>query len=216
MSVTTQNEREFATKFLQLLGLSADAKSDQFYSTADYHKLSSLGPTLPKIQVPLPKGESSQDNTTENAAEVSLKSIKPPFKFSTQLTNVPVSHTVYKVKSDLIESLPLLKDAHIKPTHLKLLVKGKVIPDTSSLTSLVNEDKTISFMCMVSQPTTEAGITADPTDDKIDEVTPASVKSDTLVVSEGTWSKIHRVLVEDLGSEELANQALTKLKSGFN
>lgn len=216
MSVTTQNEREFASKFLQLLGLSADAKSDQFYSTADYHKLSSLGPTLPKIQVPLPKGESSQDNTTENVAEVSLKSIKPPFKFSTQLTNVPVSHTVYKVKSDLIESLPLLKDAHIKPTHLKLLVKGKVIPDTSSLTSLVNEDKTISFMCMVSQPTTEADITADPTDDKIDEVTPASVKSDTLVVSEDTWSKIYRVLVEDLGSEALANQALTKLKSGFN
>lgn len=215
MSVSIQNEREFASKFLQLVGLSSNAKPDQIYSTSDYHKLSSLGPTLPKIQIPLPKGNSSQDNTSVNTSQVSFKSIKPPFKFSTQLTNVPVSHTVYKVKSDLIESLSLLKDANIKPTHLRLLVKGKVIQDTSSLASLVNDDQDISFMCMVNQPTVESDIIADPTDDKIDEVIPADVKSTSLVISENTWSNIHKVLVDDIGDEGLAKQALTKLKSGF-
>lgn len=216
MSVSVQNEREFASKFLQLISLSADAKSDQFYSTADYHKLSSLGPSLPKIKVTLPRGKSTQSNTTEDVAEISLKSIKPPFKFSTQLSKVPVSHTIYKVKSDLIESLPLLKDANVKPTHLKLLVKGKVIQDTSSLVSLVNEDKAISFMCMVNQTTSEPDNTADPTDDKIDEVIPIHSESKSLVVSEDAWAKIYKVLVEDLGSEDFASKALTKLKSGYN
>ena len=215
MSVSAQNEREFASKFLQLIGLSADAKSDQFYSTADYHKLSSLGPSLPKIKVTLPKGKSAQTSTTENTTEVSLKSIKPPFKFSTQLSKVPVSHTIYKMKSDLIESLPLLKDANVKPTHLKLLVKGKVIQDTASLVSLVNEGQAISFMCMVNQPTSEPDNTADPTDDKIEDVIPVDVSNNSLVVSEDTWAKIYKVLVEDLGSEDLANKALAKLKSGF-
>lgn len=216
MSVSVQNEREFASKFLQLITLSADAKSDQFYSTADYHKLSSLGPSLSKIEVTLPRGKSTQSNTTEDVAEISLKSIKPPFKFSTQLSKVPVSHTIYKVKSDLIESLPLLKDANVRPTHLKLLVKGKVIQDTSSLVSLVNEDKAISFMCMVNQTTSEPDNTADPTDDKIDEVIPIHSESKSLVVSEDAWAKIYKVLVEDLGSENLASKALKELKSSYN
>lgn len=214
MSVAIQNEREFALKFLQLVGLSSDAKPEQFYSTSDYHKLSSLGPTLPKIQISLPKGKPSISKLSEKMIDVGFKSIKPPFKFSTQLSNVPVSHSVYRVKSDLIESLPLLKEANVKAANLKLLVKGKVIQDTSILSALVGDGQDLSFMCMVGQPTAEQEAAADPTDDHIDEVV-SSVHTKELTVSEDTWQKIYNVLVDDLDSKDMANRALAKIKSAF-
>lgn len=216
MSVVTQNEREFTSKYLQLINLSENARLDQFYSTSDYGKLSSLGPTLPKIDVPLPRGKTSANSDSASTIQVSLKSIKPPFKFSTQL-QLPASHTVYKVKSDLIGTLLSLKDTGVKAADVKLLVKGKVMQDTSSLSTIVNGEQELSFMCMVSQPSVaEPDVAADPSDDKIEEVTPVAASNDRVVISPDAWFKIRKVLVEDLANEQKADQALTKLKSTFN
>lgn len=209
MSVVTTS---FNSAYLELIGMSNDAPADSFYSTSDYPKLQSLGPSLPKVAVPLPR--TAVETQAAKTLTLSFKSIKPPYKFNTQLSNVPESISIYKLKNDLIESLPVLKEANIASSDIKFLVKGKVIADTSTLANLGDD---ISFMCMVSAPkpaeSKPAPVDEDPLDDIADTV-PVTTPSLALLLA-STWQKIESVLIEDLGKES-ATIALSKLQTAFN
>ncbi|CAH2351202.1 ubiquitin-like protein Mdy2p [[Candida] railenensis] len=209
----------FNSAYLELIGLSENAPSSAFYSTSDYSKLNTLGPSLPKSKVPIPRSGANDNSSSSSTLLLTFKSIKPPFKFSTQLSNVPDNYAVYKIKNDLIESLQLLKDAHVVASDLKLLVKGKVIQDTAILSTLVGPGATdISFMCMVSAPKSipaEQSV-GSPTNDNSDptDASPNSMNDPTTILP-ATWKKIESILVEDLGKEN-ATSALQKLQSAFN
>lgn len=183
----------FASTFLQLISLSNNASPDTFCSTDSYSKLSSLGPTLPEIKAPFPRFD---ETATGGTVKITFKSIKPPFKFSTEVQNVPLSYSIYKVKTDLIESLPELKLAGVEPTDLKFMIKGKVIQDTSTLSVVPGISETLSFMVMVSTPKPKEQSAAEPAElDDIVSVPDASKP----VVSQATWKKIYDVLKQDLG-----------------
>lgn len=198
MSVATSS---FFSTYAQLIQLETDAAPDSFYGTEDYHKIDSLGPTLPKLSWALPLPE-AQDSATEDIVTVSVKSIKPQYKFST-LLGVPLNSTIYKVKTRLVEEIEVLKNGNVAPSDLKVMVKAKVVADSTVLSSLTSGD--ISFTVLVSAPKKEA--TPAPAATSDDPVSDLPLKT----ISEATWQKIHELLLVDLGSD--AQAVLEKFKS---
>lgn len=189
---------EFCKTYSQLISLSSDASSGSFYSTEDYNKLGSLGPTLPKLEYGFPKTKNT--GSADAAIDIQLKSIRPPYKFSTKLEAVLVSQTVYKVKDLLISSVDTLKLAGVSPSNLKFMIKSKVLTDTTSIASLVQEGTELSITVMVSAP-----VNPTPSETKIPEIA-NSAESDPsesvpLSLSAETWAKIGTLLVADVGAE---------------
>lgn len=187
-----QDERNFIETYMQLVQLSEKTLADQFYSTFDYGKVESLGPTLPTISYALP----TKTRHDDSAVKVTFKSIKPPHKFTQELT-VARNATVYSVKSDLIDKLGL----DLTPENLKFLLKSKVLLDSTSLD--VDSGSSINVMISGSKPavSTPAPEAAEPPVD-----VPVSV-------SASAWEKIYLVLKEDVGDE--ADKILAKLKGAI-
>lgn len=184
-------QKQFFSTYAQLISLSSDAPADSFYGTEDYSKLESLGPTLPKIAYALPKSEQAEADSSE--VVLNVKSIRPPFKFSTQLS-VSVSQTVYKVKSELAVSVPALKEAGVTAANLKLMVKAKVLSDTTVFSSLASSGDELAITVMVSPPA------------------PVTEKAPEPVVSGATWLKIYELVEADIGPER-AKSTVEKFKS---
>lgn len=183
----------FTSTYLQLILLSNDASPDKFLTTDGYGQLESLGPSLPVIKSTLPRSQSSGGGSVT----VNFKSIKPPYKFTAVLNNVPLSHSVYRIKQDLIEAVESL--AGFEPANFKFMIKGKVLLDTTALSAITTED--VSVMVLVSPPTKK-----DPVPEP--EVVPVQEK---VVVLAATWAKIGEILQADLG--EAGNAVLAKLQS---
>lgn len=212
-------EKQFVSTFLQLINLSADAPSNTFLSTDDYNKLESLGPSLPKIKASLPKG-GEDDQASNKAVTLNFKSIKPPYKFSTQLSDVPLTHSIYKVKTDLIDSVSNLKDTNVSTTDLKLMIKGKVIQDSTILSSVPSVTDGLTFMVMVSTPISNSQPEAstpvkEPSKDLDDSVSVPNPDEGKLEISPSTWNKLHQVLLNDLPSKVLADKAFHKLQNNW-
>lgn len=205
---TTQTEKQFVSTYLQLINLSNNTKLEDFNSTSDYYKIESLGPTLPKINVALPKASSTDKQ--ERTISVKIKSIKPPYKFSTEINNISCSTTIFSLKSELIKNVPVLQEAGITPGSIKLLVKGKVSSDTLSLDS-VSSDNEISFMAMVAASASTPASTSESvvTQDHVETKSIASI-------TENTWSKIHSLIKEDLNNQEVADEYILKFKKSIN
>lgn len=192
MSVAVaSDERSFFSTYVKLMEISADAPADTFYTTADYGNLKSLGPSLPAIHSAMPPAVVPHDNELL-LVDVSFKSIKPPFKFSTQVTGICLSTTIFKLKNVLINSLPLLKDAGICPNDIKLMLKSKVITDTTTLAALDPATADLSFSCLVKAPVMA---------EKAPELSSAPP-----LVSSSTWARINQVLNEDIADKERAAQ----------
>lgn len=195
MSVATA---PFFNTYAQLVLLAPAAPADSFYSTEDYSKLQSLGPSLPKLPYPVPAAEAK--GASDASVSVALKSIRPPYKFSTLLT-VSLSDSVYKVKSELVESVEALKAAGASPANLKFMIKSKVLTDTTAISSLT-EGEDLAITVMVAAPTASATSPADPE--------PEIASAPT--VAPATWAKIGDLLAADIG-EEAANAALAKFRT---
>lgn len=190
--------KSFFSTYAQLISLSEDASADSFYSTEDYSRLESLGPSLPKIPFPLPQSQVSAPLANE-VILVNVKSIKPPFKFSVLLAGLPLSQSVFKVKSQLVQEVPILKDAGASPANLKLMIKAKVLSDSTLLSAIASGQDEISIIAMVSPP------------EKPVESTPATPETKA-EISDRTWSLIQELLAKDLG-EELAHSTVKRFKS---
>ncbi|CAK9441789.1 uncharacterized protein LODBEIA_P56570 [Lodderomyces beijingensis] len=199
--------KQFVSTFVELMGLSKDAAPSQFYSTSDYNKLPSLGPSLPKFSYKFPHSSQAPAAAAavHNTSPINLnfKSIKPPHKFSASL-QVPANFTIYKVKQLLIHSVETLRNARLDPSGVKLMVKSKVLSDTTTLASLLSSDDQaeLSFSCLVvssgsANTTTKAPVAGkseeqDPEQDLEDGAGPSSI------ISSATWSKIAGLLSGDV------------------
>lgn len=187
----SQTEQQFVSTYTQLISLSSSAPTNTFNFVGDYHKLESLGPSLPILKVEFPS-EKQQIHSKSSTITLNFKSIKPPFKFTHSL-EANTNQSIYKVKSDLISAVETLKNAGVQPGDIKFLVKGKVYQDTASL-SLFSEPE-VSFMCMVSAPSSSSVAKGDDPDDvPVEDVLFASLKT----ISSETWNEIVKLLVKDL------------------
>ncbi|OBA21837.1 hypothetical protein METBIDRAFT_10763 [Metschnikowia bicuspidata var. bicuspidata NRRL YB-4993] len=190
---------EFCKTYSQLIGLSPDAPASAFHSTENYNQLGSLGPSLPKVEHAFPKTRTPA--LQDAAVDIHLRSIRPPYKFSTTLQSVHSSQSVYKVKSLLVSAVDALQQAGVTPSNLKFMIKSKVLTDSTSISSLVPDGTELSITVMVSAPSADkspepaAGSDADP---------PA--------ISAGTWGKIHDLLVAEVGAEN-GQRILGKFRS---
>lgn len=204
MSVV-ETKKAFAKTYLQLIGLSDTLPNDQFYSTSDYSKLDSLGPSLPTMKLAFPQKTVSKD--VETIAQLNFKSIRPPFKFSCELTNIPAQETIYKLKSTLIDHVDSLKTGNVKPDNLKLMVKSKVAQDSATIKSLIGDNHELSFNVMVSAPKeTKEQTPSTPVVDEDPEVV------QPITITQTTWDKIEQVLITDL-PEVQAKEVLAKFKA---
>ena len=156
--------------------------------------MESLGPSLPKFtyKFPTPEGKSEQVSTVT----LKFKSIKPPYKFLTELSEIPSNYTIYKVKVKLIQTVDTLKG--LTPADLKLLVKSKVVQDSAVVSTL---DDT-SFNCMVSAPKVVK--------QEEKEIDP---ETSTIVSPTISWDKIYDIILQDVKDDTKAKQILDKFKS---
>lgn len=196
MSVATSS---FFSTYAQLIQLESPAPADAFFTTEDYHKIDSLGPTLPKLPYDLPAAN-TDTSSNDDVVTVNVKSIKPPFKFATLLNGVPLSSSIYKIKTRLVDEVDALKSAGAAAGDLKVMVKAKVVADSTLLLALVVGDADISFTVLVSAP-------------KAKSVEPAvEAPAEKASVSAATWLKILDLLAADLG-DDAAQAALAKFKT---
>lgn len=192
--INVSDEKKFIDTYLELMKLSKNEPLDKFNSTQDYNKLESLGPSLPKFtyKFPTPEGKSEQVSTVT----LKFKSIKPPYKFLTELSEIPSNYTIYKVKVKLIQTVDTLKG--LTPADLKLLVKSKVVQDSAVVSKL---DDT-SFNCMVSAPKVVK--------QEEKEIDP---ETSTIVSPTISWDKIYDIILQDVKDDTKAKQILDKFKS---
>lgn len=192
--INVSDEKKFIDTYLELMKLSKNEPLDKFNSTQDYNKLESLGPSLPKFtyKFPTPEGKSEQVSTVT----LKFKSIKPPYKFLTELSEIPSNYTIYKVKVKLIQTVDILKG--LTPADLKLLVKSKVVQDSAVVSTL---DDT-SFNCMVSAPKVVK--------QEEKEIDP---ETSTIVSPTISWDKIYDIILQDVKDDTKAKQILDKFKS---
>lgn len=189
---------DFVNTYSQLINLSADADSSTFYSTEDYRKLQTLGPSLPTLSYPFPSAEANL--VGESTIDVKLKSIRPPFKFTTELKAIPGSLSIYKLKNQLIDEVVSLKEAGICASNLKFMIKSKILTDTTTI-GLLGDEVSITVMITQPSPNDTSKLLSDP------EPELEAPKS----ISKGAWDKIESVISADLGPEA-AKIAVSKFK----
>lgn len=141
-------------------------------------------------------------------ATISLKSIRTP-KFSTQITNIPLTNTILTVKEALLKDKDLGLPAELTPASLKFLIKGKVVTDSKLVESVVSDDenghKFASFTVMISAPSSVA---------ESPSLDPESIPS---YLQPGIWEPLLRELSNTVSKSEAkelvaACQSLIKAK----
>ena len=200
--------QSFPRAYLELIALSDDAPADRFFSTADYGKVETLGPSLPPIKLPLPAASA---RAASRRLTVACKLIKPPYKFSTTLADVPDTRAVFELKADLVAAVEALRDA--APADLKLLLKGKVLQDTATLASVAAGPELL-LMCVVSRPAAAAADpdVADPADAAVADLGAALAPP---AVRDATWAQIESLLAADVGDAP-ASAAVKKFKAAWS
>ncbi|KAI5957784.1 hypothetical protein KGF57_003051 [Candida theae] len=194
---TANSERQFIETYTQLMGLSENTSPSQFYSTHDYDKLQSLGPSLPKFSYKFPTTVSAKADEG-SSIKLKFKSIKPPFKITHEF-DAPTTSTVYKIKSQLIEDVDTLKSAGVSPKDVKLMLKSKVVQDTSTLTSLVAENSELSFNCIITPP---------PASKEPEVEAPTSL-------SDSAFKQIYNIIKQDLSDPSKADEIFQKFKNSI-
>ncbi|CCG24146.1 hypothetical protein CORT_0E05610 [Candida orthopsilosis Co 90-125] len=204
---TLDPEKQFVQTYVQLMGLSENSPPSQFYSTHDYDKLQSLGPSLPKFTYKFP---TSVGNKAEGKSTVKLKfkSIKPPYKISYEF-DASTTSTIYKIKSRLINDVDNLTSAGITPKDVKLMLKSKVVQDTSTLTTLVGENTELSFNCIITPPTSKQVNTMPSKAEEEPEPEPAIPTT----LSTAALEQIQKIIKQDIVDPAKAEEIFQKFKN---
>ncbi|CCH44931.1 Ubiquitin-like protein MDY2 [Wickerhamomyces ciferrii] len=161
---TIHSEKEFASNYLTLLSISDSNIVLEDSYKKDLKEIKTLGIKLPNL--PNPKKSNDRDLISNGSQDgklvnVTFKSIKPPrFNINSKINS---NITIFKIKSDLIKSQNELRE--LDPSQLKFLVKGKVIQDSSLLSSILGTDEEITFTVMINKSNTPTPIPSSGSND---------------------------------------------------
>lgn len=197
----------FYDSYLQWIALSPDAPPHSFNSTEDYGKISLLGPALPKLPYAFPGALAFTEAPASGTVLLVVKSIRPPYKFSTSLEDTPLGHSVGQVKAQLAKLVDALSSANVLPLRLKLMVKSRVLSDTTVLSSLAQPGDSVSITVMVSAQELKAQeAKEEPAKESAEPAKPAQT------VSQQTWELVQAALAKDIG-EPAAAAAVVRFKT---
>ncbi|CCK67836.1 Mdy2p KNAG_0A01470 [Huiozyma naganishii CBS 8797] len=194
------SDKDFVTKFLTLATINKPALGPDFQKPLS--EVKTLGVALPPLKYKYdPK---RTHGAAGNAAvNVTLKSVRAP-KFSVASSFQP-DETVRQMKQFLVEHEETLQQVE----QLKLLLKGKVLHDSTLVRDLKAEDNSV-INVMVSKPTV---VEQTATPDEAPE--PAELPVDANKTVEIPWDKIESVLQSTFASPEDAASSLQRLKRGW-
>lgn len=188
---TTISETTFAKAYLQLL------HSQTPKPVRDTSYIGTRGQYISIPEFPTPKKKAVTATSTIDEAtalpstiKVTVKSIKAP-KFNEQFE---------LAKTDIV--LDVREKLNKYGSSIKLLVKGKVIPESRSLQEVAGDSTEIAFMAMVSGEPLASKPEPTPTPDT------RSTETSTAI----PWEQIEQLLISHMGQERAA-PVLEKFKS---
>ena len=185
-TVSTSSEKEFASSYLTLLSL-GETKFPSDYKK-DLKDVRGLGVKLPNLPI-AKKSDSSKHSAISNATlhDCVFKSIKEP-KFNVTL-QVKSTDTIYQVKTDLCKSVQA-DVGSLEPSQIKLLLKGKVIHDSSLISDIAQDDSSeVKFTAIVGTPSTTPAQVSTPEPEESTEVAIPWNEIEQLLKSKGIDSK---------------------------
>lgn len=104
--------------------------------------------------------QNSADLPSEPAISIEIKGLRAPYKFTSKLPSIPCTNTIFTTKTLLIASFKsgntetADSDAYkyLKPSHIKLLKKGKLISDSKLLKEIAEDSTSLNLVAMISEP----------------------------------------------------------------
>lgn len=208
-TTTKMSDRDFVNKFLVLATINKPELSPTYQKPL--RQVDSLGVALPPLKYKYnPKKRVHKDDSPAKV-KLTLKSVRPP-KFSIE-HEFSVEETVLQVK-EFIKS----QEGTIKQLgQLKLLVKGKVLHNSTLLVDLPVKTDNVLVNVMISNPVAQEE--RDPDDISVTEQT--TIKSTTSPETKKQevdlpWNAIKQVLIDTYQTPEEATTVFERLQKGYN
>ncbi|KAK9465478.1 hypothetical protein V1512DRAFT_241882 [Lipomyces arxii] len=194
------DEITFSKAFLHLLANRPIQYSDDY--KIESHQLGERTGLVLLTHMPYDKRKRDRNATVITNASLSIKSIRAP-KFAISV-NAPYTDTMLNIKSKIAT------ETGIALNGLKLLVKGKVLPDTRSVREIVDENGAAAIMVMVTPTTAPTSEMAPTQTIDVNEENRDIEKE----IDEDTWLAIEHLVREKLGTVQGA-KSFAKLKQGY-
>ncbi|ODQ66992.1 hypothetical protein NADFUDRAFT_81622 [Nadsonia fulvescens var. elongata DSM 6958] len=225
VATSGMDEESFASAFVNLLTATTSVQYDHNYCP-NATELSSGPVILAKMPHPKKKKtkEDNSDGNKSNSNEpgtikLTFKSIRAPkFSFTINDRLFSQSETVYSVKAALVASPEFpIAEIDLSQSIIKLLIRGKVIPDDKTLGDLLTDSTAdaVSFMVMVSSNTsvTSSAVvsTSDPASPVLSDQT--NVEVNTTDIDDALWVELEKTIASryPLGkARAIASQLRTK------
>lgn len=196
------SDADFVNKFLTLASLQKPKFPSNYQKRLD--QIDQLGVALPQLRYKYnfnKRKSSTTDDKLVSKKTITLKSIKAP-KFNIK-DEFDSNLTIFQLKQVVLNKVPEIKQIG----QLKILLKGKVLHDTSNLQAILSETENATFTVMISAPKVEET----PTDiDQMDmDITDVEQPKEVI-----PWNEILQVL-QKKNSLEKSNELLERLKKGW-
>ncbi|KAK5959875.1 Mdy2p PWA37_002945 [Arxiozyma heterogenica] len=206
---------DFVNKFLVLATINPPQLSSSYQRPLKDVK--TLGVALPPLKYKYnPQKRLGNDTATDSISDgnqpatvkLTLKSVRQP-KFSIE-HDFNVNQTVLQVKEFIQQHESTIKQLN----QLKLLIKGKVLHDSTLLVDLpIKEQDNVIVNVMISKPLIpDKKEEQDPEDPSIDQILPSSTQQKTAV----PWDVIEQVLIDTYSTKQEATSVYERLKRGWD
>lgn len=201
------SDRDFVNKFLVLATINAPEYSSSYQKPL--RQVDTLGVALPPLKYkynPKRRGDTGvTTSSSSNKVKLTLKSVRPP-KFSIE-HEFNEEETILQVKEFIKEQEQTIKQLG----QLKLLIKGKVLHDSTLLVDLPVKQDNVVVNVMISKPVVQEEM--DPEDIPLEQtpIVPEPEPRQSII----PWDDIKQVLKSKYPSEEESNKVLERLQKGW-
>lgn len=200
------SDRDFVNKFLVLATINKPELSPTHQKPL--RQVDSLGVALPPLKYKYnpKKRVHKDDSSANNKVKLTLKSVRPP-KFSIE-HEFSVEETVLQVKEFIKNQEGTIKQLG----QLKLLVKGKVLHNSTLLVDLPVKADNVLVNVMISNPVAEEE--RDPEDISVTEQTTTTPQKNQEIAL--PWNAIKQVLIDTYPTPEEATAVFERLQKGYD
>ncbi|KAK9236693.1 hypothetical protein V1525DRAFT_378867 [Lipomyces kononenkoae] len=199
--MATVDEDTFCRAFLQLLSNQPLHHHDDY--AVDPKLLGARTGLVLLPQMRFPKARKVKSGLQSiPTGSLTVKSLRPPH-FSISIA-APYNDIILSIKTKVAE------ETRLPISALKILAKGKVLPDTRTVEEIVDDQGTASLMVMVA-----AGATPAPGPEVVAEETKMEAMEIDDDVTDDVWTVIEAAVVGKLG-EVKGHQVMDRIRRGYD